>query len=132
MPKTMSPHAACAYSWIKPRRALPIQRSAIAFARGACTGVLVIRTPMAVGDPSRRAQAGLHCENHLAIVLRYEFRLWLGFRWRQRARVRPGFRRRNRRLWLGWRSRWRDWVRWGRNRRRRNRRLHQFRPPGHA
>jgi hypothetical protein len=30
------------------RRALPIQRSAIAFARGAYTGVRTVRTPMAV------------------------------------------------------------------------------------
>ena len=33
------------------RRALPTQRSAIAFARGARTGVLMIRTPVAVNTP---------------------------------------------------------------------------------
>jgi MmyB-like transcription regulator ligand binding domain len=39
------------------RRALAIQRSAIAFARGACTGVLMIRTPIAVKTASKEAPA---------------------------------------------------------------------------
>src|SRR5215472_4201205 len=43
-------------SWSRhSRRALPIQRSAIAFARGACTGVLMTRTPVAVNTASNGA-----------------------------------------------------------------------------
>jgi hypothetical protein len=39
------------HSW----RALPIQRSAIAFARGACTGVWMMRTPMAANTAPKAA-----------------------------------------------------------------------------
>jgi hypothetical protein len=46
------------------RRALPIQRSAIAFARGACTGVLMIRTPMAVNTASKGSELGIAVTDH--------------------------------------------------------------------
>jgi len=38
---------------------LPIQRSAIAFARDACTGVLMMRTPIAANTASKAAVSGM-------------------------------------------------------------------------
>jgi hypothetical protein len=40
------------------RRALPIQRSAMVFARGASTGVATVRTPMAVNTAPDAAVNG--------------------------------------------------------------------------